>query len=176
LKLWTIQDPEVWKILQNEGVIYAEWSRVDPDFEKPYRWLVQQMGMSDTHPPIWAWYWYPDSKTGKPDLRKRQGGYPGQANVLLELEVPDDLVTLHDYMSWHSVLNNSMIYPDGSEEWSDARWDAYVEANEPFSQKEIEDSWQRIFNTYRLSFRYIQATFPYLKLTWVRSAREFISR
>lgn len=173
MKLWTVQVPEVWRLLREHGRVHVSWEYADPDLEPAYRWLAKRMGLPATDAPVWAWYWWPASRTGRPDLRSSQA-WTGSRQVLIELEVPAYLATLTDYTGWHSVLNNQPLPPREAEDWTEAEYDAWYDAQD---RRDIEASWAGIFtNEYLDPDEGIQATLPYLDVSWVQSVREFVSR
>jgi hypothetical protein len=125
---WSIQTYEGWIAAQQKGMLVGDPAFIWEDFIKPYEWLMNQM--VDKLPnykgeyPVWM---YPE----KPDLRKcgfRNFSTKGTKAVLLRLEVDSSDVLVSDYMTWHSVLNNTEL---------EACDDEVID-------KEL--SWQRIFD------------------------------
>jgi len=115
--LWSIQEEDVWQIIQETGIFCCDpyksnmlkpmedeliGKKLEPQFEAAYEWLAEQMEQrigkrpEGVRFPVWAWYKYGGKR--KSDLRKVRWSYGngGQRFVCLELEVPDDQVLLSD--------------------------------------------------------------------------------
>lgn len=197
MRLWTIQGIEIYEQLQRDGVAYCTkpvWSD-DEKFMKAYRWMVDQMRQRIGEPPIkgieypmWAWYQYNSAKSNKPPrspLDIQEG-----LSVYMEIEIPDNEVLLSDFMNWHNVLN----------QWPLTNWKRInkktdlleKEAGKSLDfddypveiQKEIEKSWEAIFDLDRRDEEVgrthkrncsIQATFWMLKPENIISV-EFLER
>lgn len=173
--LWTIQTPEVYTQILNEGVYICEKEKAplleDEEFQKAYEWLTEKMeqkiGHSDAKYPVWAWY-IADGKHKKPDLRFSGYGERGQELVCLEIEIPDEKVVLSDFDLWHFVLGDMYLF-DEDEEFEDL---------EDLPEEKKEASWDKVFvskdsiaeNTY------IQATFWELRKEDVRKVQFFRAR
>lgn len=185
MRLWTIQGIEIYKQLLRDGVAYCTkpaWS-VDENFMKAYQWMADEMRQRIGEPPIkeirypmWAWYQYNSAKSKKPprsSLNLQKG-----VTAYMEIEIPDNEVLLSSFMNWHNVLN----------QWPLTNWKRInkktdmlkKEAGKSLSfddypveiQKEIEESWEAIFDLDRRDKevgrthkrnRSIQATFWMLK-------------
>ncbi len=145
IRLWTIQTPLAWSLLQQHHSLSGDGRRADPDFRTAYRWLMEQMTLRTKgytgRFPIWFWM-------EKPDFRKYQfRNYckPGESVVLLECLIPAERVLLSDYESWHSVLNNwhlSLSEEEADEFYS--RLNTPITREQALSEKRV--SWERIFD------------------------------
>lgn len=126
MRVWTFQDPEVFAVLQRDGVVMADpgFNVHDVDHEhirSSYEWIVAKMRVCLLGPhqpwPFWGWVCADDLN---------MADYFGQ--VLLELEIPDSRVMVSDYTGWHHVLNRfPLTYYDGED-------------------IDMEVSWNRIFD------------------------------
>jgi len=197
MRLWTIQGIEIYKQLQRDGVAYCTktaWAD-DEKFLKAYDWMAGQMRQRIGEPPIkdikypmWAWYQFISAKSNKPSrsyLDIEEG-----LSVYMEIEIPDNEVVLSDFSNWHNVLN----------QWPLTNWKRIEKKTDLLEkkagkslsfddypvemQKEIEKSWEAIFDLDRRDKevgrihkrnRSIQATFWMLKPEYVISV-EFLER
>ena len=197
MRLWTIQGIEIYEQLQRDRVAYCTkpaWSD-DEKFMKAYLWMADEMRQRIGEPPIkdikypmWAWYQYNSTKSKKPprsylDIQEGVSAY-------MEIEIPDNEVLLSDFCNWHNVLNQ---YPLTNWKRIDKKTDLLEkEAGKSLDfddypleiQKEIEKSWEAIFDLDRRDKevgrthkrnRSIQATFWMLKPDNVISV-EFLER
>ncbi len=197
MRLWTIQGIEIYEQLQRDRVAYCTipiWAD-DEKFVKAYDWMAGQMrqrigepSIKDIKYPIWAWYQYDSAKSKKP---KRSYHYIKEGvSVYMEIEIPDNEVLLSDFMNWHHVLNQ---WPLTNLKRIDKKIDLlekeagrslYFDDCPVEIQKEIEKSWEAIFDLDRRDKdvgrthkrnRSIQATFWVLKPENVISV-EFLER
>ena len=197
MRLWTIQGIEIYEQLQRDRVAYCTkpaWSD-DEKFMKAYLWMADEMRQRIGEPPIkeikypmWAWYQHISAKSKKPprsylDIQEGVSAY-------MEIEIPDNEVLLSDFCNWHNVLNQ---YPLTNWKRIDKKTDLLEkEAGKSLDfddypvkiQKEIEESWEAIFDLDRRDKevgrthkrnRSIQATFWMLKPENVFSV-EFLER
>ena len=197
MRLWTIQGIEIYEQLQRDRVAYCTkpaWSD-DEKFMKAYLWMADEMRQRIGEPPIkeikypmWAWYQHISAKSKKPprsylDIQEGVSAY-------MEIEIPDNEVLLSDFCNWHNVLNQ---YPLTNWKRIDKKTDLLEkEAGKSHDfddypleiQKEIEKSWEAIFDLDRRDKevgrthkrnRSIQATFWMLKPENVISV-EFLER
>ena len=188
--LWTIQPIEVYNLIQEKGYYICDPSKSEclemMCFEKAYDWLIEKMKEKIGQPPlnakypVWAWHtWNWNRK--KPDLRSPHAKR-GTELVCMEIEIPDEDVILTDFDSWHYVLNNwHHNYAKNEEEWD--KIDEWIESLPPEEkQKEIEKSWENIFNIDPINSgwvkkgQYIQATFWKLSKTQIKKVQFFKSR
>ena len=197
MRLWTIQGIEIYEQLQRDGVAYCTtpaWAD-DEMFLKAYGWMAGQMRQRIGEPPIkdikypmWAWYQFNSAKSKKPT---RSYFYIQEGiSAYMEIEIPDNKVLLSDFINWHNVLNQ---YPLTNWRRIDKKIDllekeagkSLVFDDYPVEvQKEIEKSWEAIFDLDRRDKevgrthkrnRSIQATFWMLKPKNVISV-EFLER
>ena len=197
MRLWTIQGIEIYEQLQRDRVAYCTkpaWSD-DEKFMKAYLWMADEMRqrigeppLKDIKYPMWAWYQYNSAKSKKPprswlDIQEGVSAY-------MEIEIPDNKVLLSGFCNWHNVLNQ---WPLTNWKRIDKKTDLLEkEAGKSLDfddypveiQKEIEDSWEAIFDLDRRDKevgrthkrnRSIQATFWMLKPDNVISV-EFLER
>ena len=154
----------------------AEWDSIDyvgDQFKVAYQWICGQMEKRKIHlngkPPIWAWKQWNATQI-MPDLRARAHLMPGAEGVRIELDVPDDLVLLSDFGTWHAVLNNHFL--------------SYTEKehDKKHSQKQIEKSWERVFEFGKGDPEWvgdgdsIQATIPKIQKDWIKKVKHFRAR
>lgn len=127
MKLYTFQPLFIWQHLEELGYWHphglydvdeflAENEDYPWSFRESYDWLKGQMNARDVkylannEHMIWAWYQWYGTKMAKPDKRyKSVYDYMEVPYVLMELDIPDDRVLLHDYDLWHHVLNYSYV-------------------------------------------------------------------
>jgi len=146
--LWTIQAPEAWKKLQQQGFLRADGRRVWKEFRPAYRWMMEQMkrrlpAYSGKYP-LWAYY-YP-----KPDLRYAGITSRGTQCVRIEFLIPADRILLSDLSAWNVVLDQGHLSLSEEEhkDWRlrlPKRWISYEELD-PDLQKDAALSWERIFD------------------------------
>lgn len=155
-----------------------------------YQWMAQQMKKRIGEPPlpeiklpVWAWYQYESKKRNKPPLSDGGKTNPGQREMMIEFEAPDEIVLLSVFVLWHHPLNGWDLCVDKR---AAKRVEEYFHTdfkNKPEEiQKLIVDSWDLIFD---LNFRHksfvtkhkknrcIQATLWYIRKEWVISATEY---
>lgn len=105
-----------------------------------------------------------------PDLRARAHIPSGTKGVRIELDVPDDLVLLSDFETWHAVLNNHVL------SYSEKEHD------QTHSREQIEKSWERVFEfgkgdpDWNGTGSSVQATIPKIDKDWIRKVKHFIGR
>ena len=186
--LWTIQPLKVYNSIINGTIYKSDGRYINKNFKQPYSWMTEKMKEKIGKPPkgtrypIWAWYKY-DSKRKKPDLRNCGFGKQGEKMVCIEIDIPDNEVLLSDFDAWHFVLNN--CYYDfkckNEEQFNETyKWIESLPKEE--KQKEIEKSWDNIFNItedngeWSKNGHWVQATFwtlkrENIKKTWFFTAR-----
>lgn len=197
MRLWTIQGIEIYHQLQSEGIAYCtkpSWGD-DEMFMYGYHWMANQMRKRIGEPPVdgleyplWAWYQYDSAKKKRPP--RNPSNVPEGMSAYMEIEIPDSLVLLSDFSSWHAVLNQCALADwkkidkktDKLDKAAGRRMD-FKEYPEDV-QKEIEKSWEAIFDLDRRDKdvgrthkrnRCIQATFWVLKPEYIIST-EFLER
>lgn len=198
--LWSIQEEEVWELIQDTGIYRCDpyksdllkpmqdelaGKELDPQFEAAYEWLTKQMEKrvgprpDGVRFPVWAWYQY--SWKRKPDLRKERwtNGSGGERLACIELDVPDDQVLLSDFNAWHSVLSRWPI--SDTEEESDKIHEYLDHADEAEEEVFLQKNWERALditpfkNDWIRRGEDVQATFWELKKEYVKKVRLFIA-
>lgn len=145
VRLWTVQDVSMWRILVEQKVFHADGRRVWRDFRTAYQWMIEQMNSRiDNYSgryPIWAW-------TEKPDITEPTHLPKGSSGVLLEFFAPRFQVLFSEIEMWHYVLGKWYL-PLSKEEsyWFDlcSLDKSYSQLSSPLQEK-IEKSWERIFD------------------------------
>ena len=195
MRLWTIQTDRAYQRLVKDGQLIADAAYCDPDFERPYQWMLDQMkGRLRLEGPapsaaVWAWSkWDPPTRK-RPDLRARGHLPPGESGYRIGLEVSVKDILLSDYNLWHHVLNywyiptcerDSNLF-DSVHNQHRYGWDHLAPPN---LHDLIVDSWERIFDldwsddyvTGSPLERPVQATLWRIKRSMVVSARLFVGR
>jgi hypothetical protein len=136
----TYQHIDALKALTSKGFISGNHafslSKEWPEFKRHYDWIRKQMkeklGNHTGDYPVWAWLENP----GKIDVVKSYGN----DMVKLTAEVPLERLLLTDFDTWSAILNNCWMTKDipSLEKWFDDELKV--------SKKEIEDSWQMVFD------------------------------
>ena len=153
MRVWTKQSSIVLDILERDGVYVAKRSfvkrRDENDFVVAvYDWLARNHPGRPTAPkeadyPVWL------SLAEEATMQLTPG------TVLLELEIPEELITNIHVVKWTSIMNRMYIPADEADEkrhrelmnsfrQSDAT--AFQSNFYPQLRKEIEDSWIRLFD------------------------------
>ena len=174
--LWTIQSVKVLDRILEQKEYRADWEQIDDlsdQFRNAYTWMALQMerrGISlQGRPPVWAWKQW-NAERAMPDLRARAHIPSGTKGVRIELDVPDDLVLLSDFETWHAVLNNHVL------SYSEKEHD------QTHSREQIEKSWERVFEfgkgdpDWNGTGSSVQATIPKIDKDWIRKVKHFIGR
>lgn len=183
--LWTIQHEEAWKVFEKTGVLVANEDHLffEDDFRFAYDWLSQQMIQRIGAPPegvrypIWAWYQW-EGKRKRQDLRCSGYAQRGTPMVQITFEAEEREFLLSDFDSWHCILNNNYLAN------SEAEWDDFYNKIPHPAQREIESSWQRVFdlNRYEPDWdcpperRSVQATLWQIKMEQVKKTEHFIAK
>ncbi|MGG0664937.1 DUF3841 domain-containing protein [Viridibacillus arvi] len=175
--VYTVHPESIYKMMREQG--YYEGSRTHSDhadwFERQYNWMVAQMkkrlpNYEGDEYPVWVWKRHPD-RNGPANLRR------GTRGVILKLEIPDEDILWSDFESWHFPLNEGPC-TSSEEEWKEA---------ENWSTKEIEKSWEMIFDFEKLSNRdpdwsgtfdpeWIQGVTPRITMDQVKKVTRFIAK
>lgn len=106
-KLQTFQLRSRLRELDQQGVIFGDWSRVLPGCGEAYQGMVEAMRRAgvDTNgrPPVWAWQGrslrLSDASMLYDPEHELVHGF-----VTVDLDVPGDLVVLSDYVDWCDYL------------------------------------------------------------------------
>lgn len=106
MTVWTIQPLILYEKLMERETLLCDpkqegfWGLISEEFQAAYDWLAEQMCIrlaispQDARYPFWAWALI-DGVSKKPDLRRTEFNNYVDENVILELEIPDDMVQLH---------------------------------------------------------------------------------
>jgi hypothetical protein len=181
MTVWTIQEYSLYeKLLKNKiltvDLSYSEYYNDCKEFKNAYDWLYKQFKKRvkkyDGNPLWWGW-------TDRPDLRKKQTS-SNDVLVLIELNIPDELILKSDFCAWEYAFTDSIIAE------SEKEYDIYYDDEENWTedvkkQKEMvkEKSWEIIFNKNPPKNDWIgntlkwQVNFEYLKLSEVKSIKIF---
>ncbi len=163
--IWSILTLQAWDELRQRGRLRVAARHVMRDFLGPYVWMGKQMERRLKAPrpnknalPIWAWYQWEGAARRKPDLRA--AGYlpTGERGVRVELNVADECVLLSDFDLWHYVLNYWYLPQSERDGRVFEKKLARVglsfygyDHQHPLPHgrycQEIEQSWERIFDT-----------------------------
>ena len=199
MKVYTIQTIDFYKELLQNGVVYCNresgWCK---DCKVQYDWMAEQMRdrlgvppLPDIKYPIWVWLQYTSRKKPKPPMSPKEIPDGQTEAVLLELEVPDNLVLLSDLDLWilplnHWAINNRhedrQLYKELAE-YEKINGKCYEMHEYPEEiRRKIYDSWERVFDlnirdrymvTSRRQNRAIQGTMWLLRKEWLQVAHVF---
>lgn len=158
MRIWTVQRKEVWEDLKRNGIAFcavSPWTdEADQDNGKrAWEWMEEQMEQrivmprpADAKHPFWGWSQYRSHKvTYRPDMTH----YNGRKYVFFELDIPDDELLLSDFLLWNAIQNGA-----------DFAWERifYLHRQDRISPRHIRN-------------KTIQATFWYIRESWIRSWR-----
>jgi hypothetical protein len=143
--------------------------------------MARRLASCHGAPPVWAWL------RPRPDLRRRGHLPPGTRGVLIEFRAPSSHGLLSDFGSWHVVLNNDYL---ALSELDDRLFRRHCTLTigrpwaDPHCRSQVEASWEHIFELppagadpeWYGTPQFIQATLPYIRLTWVVATIEFVAR
>lgn len=155
MRVWTKQDSRILKNINelgrhvpDERYILSDMSEYKEIMLDLYRWLAkhspnQVYRPMDSEYPVWV-------ALSKGSLYLPEVGYS-----VIELEVPDDMITRINVRKWSSILNYSYLSKDKDDELnhrkklkdmgiSDTK--AYMSQFYPDLKKEIIESWDELFN------------------------------
>lgn len=202
LKLWTLQAPEVWQALQEQGTYRCPQEFALKELRHAYTWLAGEMEKRLGPPPapgitmIWAWHRWAGAKRPRPDMRYSGHAPRGEQLVMLELAIPAEQALLSDLDAWHAPLNGAYLATSDHDyerfaqlyeahpEYQQRRHREFLDRYPPGLRQEVLESWQRIFDlesdndyyTYPPEEKRVQATFWELRLDTVQSARTYTAR
>lgn len=199
MKVYTIQTIDFYNELLKNGVVYcnreSEWCK---DCKIQYDWMAEQMRkrigespMPNIKYPIWVWLQYTSRKKPIPPMSPKEIPDGHNEAVLLELEVPDNLVLLSDLDLWilplnHWAINNrhedKQLYKE-LREYEKIHGKCYEMHEYPDElRRKIFHTWERVFDldihdhymvTSRQQNRSIQGTIWYLRKEWLQVAHIF---
>ena len=169
MRIWTIQTSNILDVLNTDGVLRSNGICCDEDFAESYRWisgkLAEKIGPAPEGIvfPVWGWIRY----IGK-DFRAWNYSDNLDGKVLIEAEIPDELILASDFDEWHCVLNN--IPHDCDKEACD-EWERWIDSREgtcdPMPEhvrKLVERSWDGIFHS---DGDTVQGIFWELRKEWI---------
>lgn len=189
MRVWTIQPPEVLKIIEETGRFVcskekSQWYN-DENFKGPYEWMTYKMMrkhlsftpiLNDVELPIWGWVIH-DGHYAKPSLDAIGLGEPGKKYVCIELILNDNEVLLSDEEWWHSVLNNDFLNIHTGKLWDEIEEE--YDSLSPFMQNVVKlESWENIFlSKYNTDdHKYVQGTFWEIRKEDIVSVEEFVTK
>ncbi len=184
--LWTIQHEAAWDVFEKTGVLIANEDHLfcQDDLRFAYDWMSQQMvqriGASPDgiHYPVWAWYQW-EGKRKRQDLRRSGYADRGTPMVQITFEAEENKFLLSDFDLWCRVLASDYLAT------SEAEWDAYYADHPHTTQKDVEPSWQRVFDLTISepdwgirdpSRKSIQATLWQIKMEQVKKVEHFVAK
>ncbi len=175
MKLWTVQPKSALEqISQNKTYRCDEQLSYNlskkNSLKKQYTWLIHKMEErigkrpEGVEYPIWAWHTWEFERTC-PNTESASFLKRNEDKVLLTLNVPDDQVVLTDFDAWQLVMSGSYLTNEIDEEKLDELETKLSELDENALLKEIEKSWDLVFDTTKIDHpllqrgKFIQATF-----------------
>jgi hypothetical protein len=169
---WTVQSLEKWIKIKELGFLEGDRDNImDEYYAEYYHWMMKQMSKRlknyKGEYPIWLW-------TKRPDLRQRGHIGIGKKGVLLKVEIDEKDVLLSDFMVWHVVLNNGVIFLSDDEER------LYDEGKSDLIK---EKSWERVFDLELLKsmtdwtdLEQLQGTTGRINIKNIKLIKEFTGR
>lgn len=174
MRLYTIQHPHVIVECMRRKKYVAKWGTImEPDWRFAYEWMIKEYNrINKTEYTLPFVFYYTDIKHALSAF-KRECFFNG--GCLIKCDVPDDLVLLHDFDLWHSVLGNYQI--DGnsfnerilSDKLWDEHWELFHKRADLLTQASKEETWKHVFKlTKRDKYKTtVHAVTPYLKSEWI---------
>lgn len=187
IEINTVQHWERWEKAKRNGRLVADGRRIThKSFRPSYKWMMAQMkkripGYSGRYP-VWCYYGH------RASYYERMNHYGVKApHAFIHARVPASRVLLSDFGAWHCILNRQYLSLNqredrafdkkvGKEYW----WYEYLSAK---FKKEIEKSWERIFDLKLLDSKAsniwfgkvddIQGVIEYIDLSEVKSVSKF---
>ena len=187
MRLWSIRNPVELDIIYQNGVFFTDEKYIDFDYKSAYDWMARELEKKVKKPneqcryPIWAWKCWDSNRNCRPDLRTRLGKR-NEELVLVEFDIPDNLVLLSEFHLWHFVLNNWYLPINEKDKLN---FENTLKNSPPdHCNKLITQSWQNIFYWEKLDPTYhgtdlgssIQAVFWELKKEWITKTTYFKSK
>lgn len=200
MKIYSFQPLFIWEQIKKDGFYHPfdlfeknEFLKEDLErawgFPQSYIWLKEKMlekGITyqqhNDHL-IWGWCRWMGNKA-KPDKRYASVfGFYDKPFVMLELELDDNRVCLHDYDAWHFVLNYWHLSTEKHSDDFCEKFDYFKE--KPLSNskgdKQVRQTWDIIFDLeksrtlleYDENRQCIQATFFEIFLSDVTKVHYF---
>jgi hypothetical protein len=145
--IYTIQNPDHWLSAQRLGYLSGgSGEHIYDPWKCAYEWMRAQMASRlpafSGDFPVWAWGDFPAALSGYAE--------PGEEQVLLAAEVPEDRILVSDFIAWTIVILNDGGFDDSL---NDDTW----------TQAQKEASWPMVFDFTQLQAReYITEPCPQL--------------
>ena len=193
--VWTQQNLAFWEALERDGIAYCmKESWLYKECSYAYDWLVSEMQHRLSPPPVpeirlplWCWTQYGSYKIRKPKFSPSKDGNGNYSEVLIEADIPDELLLQSNFYLWSCHCLNGWQIGDKKLEKEIEEYDHthntsgkhFLSYPEDLQQR-ITKSWECIFNLDYRNRRYhnhprrnkpIQATFWLFKREWIRSVR-----
>lgn len=184
MRLYSIQTLDVIVTLKKESIYFPDFDKCvwlnDPedneitkkDWRLAFEWMTDQYNKRKGHDfssaPVW---WYTQLKELKKNLC-----YVKPYEVIIQADVPDRLVMLHDADAWsdgpfsgwalgwkgHGMYTKNDWTGTNYAELFDRLYDLYK--NNPESTIE---TWNEVFNITKTGNQRIHATTPFIDLSWI---------
>ncbi len=179
MRLWTIQDEEVYNTIIESGKYCCDASKSecleDKQFVKAYDWLVGKMeeklgeAPDGVKYPVWAWAY-------KPDLRTLRGK-SGKRCVRIEFEIDEKEIFITDYFNWHCALNNFPFFDiEDDDEWEQV-YQKYCRLENEERELELKKSWESfIYQELPEKIKCAQVTFWELRKSQIKKITFFIAK
>ncbi len=183
--LWTIQTEDAFKEFERTGILRAneDYLFCEDYYRFAYDWLSDQMMQRISAPPegvrypVWAWYQW-EGKRKRRDLRTSGYAQRGTPMVQITFEADPASFMLSDFDAWHTVLAKQYLADNESE------WDNFYESNPNPDQKDVQASWDRIFDITHHTpgwdcapeRKSIQATLWQIEMPQVKKIEHFIAK
>ena len=183
--LWTIQHEEAYREFERTGILVAneKFLFCGDELRFAYNWLSDQMRNRIGQPPegvrypVWAWYQW-EGKRKRMDHRLSGYAKRGTPLVQITFEVDEDSFLLSDFDEWNNVLSNQYVAND------EADLACFYEQNSHPKQRDVEPSWERIFNISHFmpgwdcepEKKSIQATLWKINMAQVKKVEHFIAK
>jgi hypothetical protein len=131
MRLWTVQHRAVLELLEDAGELFGDWDRIMVrNYRACYQEMVAEMArrglVSGGRPPVWAWAG-PDTRDNRVALAAEALLCPQTPEeyaryVVLDLDVPDEVVLLSSYGRWNDFME-AIIFGEESPamDWSIGR-------------------------------------------------------
>lgn len=159
MKVWTIQPKEIIQKVKNGETFYCDPKQAfwKDEFQDAYQWMAEQMKKKIGEPPrkgiypVWVWY----SWEGKRKCPLLQEDKIKRNCEILELDIPENKILLSDFDNWFFVLNHLYLSMKESRKEQMKECDSIYCLPEEEKQKQIEKSWEHIFQTEHFNNGYL---------------------
>ncbi len=180
MRLWTVQDEEVYNIIMEKGEYLCDGSKSEnlesELFKIAYTWLVEKMeeklgkAPEGIQYPVWAWPF-------KPDFRKRCWKTSGEKCVRIEFEIDESEIFITDFFGWHMPLNHFPLFDiDDDDEWEEV-YSEFERLKFDERDKVLKKSWEKIiYDKIPDQKECAQITFWRLKKEQIKKVDHLIAR